>query len=604
MFVWSEKDLDKEQGNAIVNENNVLLVACPGSGKTRTLTYKIAYELSLLINSKQYLIAITYTNRAADEIKERIELIGVNTEQLWIGTIHSFCLEWILRPYSLYLPELKNGFRVINSFDSEKLISELCTDFNKKNNLNRRTGIDFWDFNYFAVPKPEIIAVAKNGKDKYANIILSKYYEVLKSNNQIDFEQILFYSYKLLMEKPIIKNILSNIFPYFLIDEYQDTKEIQYYIISSIIKSSNNKTKLFTVGDPNQSIFQNLGGYPIEKSKLEEISGLKIEKLYLTKNYRSSERIISYFDYFKTFENKIDSAGKYKTYDSIISLNTSVVKDDLIDEISKLIIANIKTYNIAPEEICIVAPQWVHIASVTRSLMVKLPDYSFDGPGMAPFSRDIENFWFRLSRIVLTEPAPNLYIQRLRWSNEIIKELINLGVYIGDYNSKKFLKLCNSIKIDEINGLKYLELVFNEIAKKMNFEINNYSMLSEHLKTFFESSKNRIERLKKDGIDFIDKTESFKKVFKQRKGITVSTIHGIKGAEFDTMIGFALLQDYIPHFSELNGLETSKKMLYVIASRARKNLHLIAERERFDFFGNEHIITPHLRSYKYGYSKI
>lgn len=109
MFVWSEKEINKEQSDAIVEEENVLLIACPGSGKTRTLTYKVAYELSKLTSEKKHIIAITYTNRAADEIKERIDLLGVETKQLWIGTIHSFCLEWILRPYSCYNSRLKKG---------------------------------------------------------------------------------------------------------------------------------------------------------------------------------------------------------------------------------------------------------------------------------------------------------------------------------------------------------------------------------------------------------------------------------------------------------------------------------------------------------------
>ena len=93
--------LNPQQRQVCVNEGNILLKACPGSGKTRTITYKIAYELSKLESNKQYIVAITYTNRAADEIKERIELLGVDTEQLWIGTIHSFCVEWILKPYHM-----------------------------------------------------------------------------------------------------------------------------------------------------------------------------------------------------------------------------------------------------------------------------------------------------------------------------------------------------------------------------------------------------------------------------------------------------------------------------------------------------------------------
>ena len=76
----------------------IVISGGPGSGKTRTLTYKLAYELSKLEGARRkYVIAITYTHRAADEIKERVQLLGVNTKQLWIGTIHSFCLEWIIK---------------------------------------------------------------------------------------------------------------------------------------------------------------------------------------------------------------------------------------------------------------------------------------------------------------------------------------------------------------------------------------------------------------------------------------------------------------------------------------------------------------------------
>ena len=103
MFTWEKKELNTDQELAVLESKSVLLIACPGSGKTRTLTYKIAYELDKLRSKKEFLIAITYTNRAADEVKERVMLLGVDTSQLWIGTIHSFCLEWILRPYHLYL---------------------------------------------------------------------------------------------------------------------------------------------------------------------------------------------------------------------------------------------------------------------------------------------------------------------------------------------------------------------------------------------------------------------------------------------------------------------------------------------------------------------
>ena len=89
-----------------------------------------------------------------------------------------------------------------------------------------------------------------------------------------------------------------------------------------------------------------------------------------------------------------------------------------------------------------------------------------------------------------------------------------------------------------------------------------------------------LERIKNDGNDFIEHIDSFKKVFQQKEGTTISTIHGVKGAEFDTVIAFGLLEGYVPHFMDANGVESAKRLLYVIGSRARKNLHLISETGR------------------------
>ncbi|MGY8911516.1 MAG: UvrD-helicase domain-containing protein, partial [Flavobacteriales bacterium] len=429
MFVWDKEDLNQEQEDAILNPDSILLIACPGSGKTRTLTYKIAYELSRLESSKEFVIAITYTNNAADEIKHRIELLGVNTEQLWIGTIHSFCLEWILKPYHLYSDRLKNGFRVINSYESEEILTELCKPYKSQR-------ITYWDCGLLAKTDNIYLTSLKS--------ITSDYFQILEQNNQIDFEQILFYSFKLLESKPIISKILCQLFPFILVDEYQDTKEIQYNIIASILRANNGNSKTLIVGDPNQSIYDSLGGYPMPKEELEKLIGFSLHQNSLSKNYRSSKKIIEYFEYFKTFENEIISNSPVKDYSSNITFNSTISVDDIIEEISELILFNINEENILPNEICIVAPQWIQLASITRQLMIKMPDYSFDGPGMAPFSRDIENFWYKLSRIVLTEPSPYMYIRRLRWSRELLNDLDLAGVDISELNSKRLLKICNS----------------------------------------------------------------------------------------------------------------------------------------------------------------
>jgi DNA helicase-2/ATP-dependent DNA helicase PcrA len=597
MFIWEKGVLNPQQEKAILDDRSILIVACPGSGKTKTLTYKIAYELSRLRSEREFIVAITYTNIAAEEIKERIELLGVDISQLWIGTIHSFCLEWILRPYALYLDELKFGFRILNAHESEELISKLCAPY-------KRQKVTYYDCGFVAKTSGIFLTCLDTAKHASIKIILQQYFTILKQNHQIDFEQILYYSFKLLNEKNVISSILSKLFPYILVDEYQDTKEIQYHIISSILAANNGKSRTLIVGDPNQSIYESLGGFPMTQQEIEVLLKFPLVQHELSSNYRSSEKIIKYFDCYRSFENSVIAAGLNKDYKSVITFNDTVKKADLIEEIVKLILYNVYDKGISPNEICVAAPQWVHLASLTRNLMVKLPDFNFDGPGMAPFSRDIDNFWYKLSRIALTEPSPHLYMKRIRWSKEILYELNVAGVNVDHLTPKLFLKFCNSIEIDEDKGLAYLENLFSQVLEYLKIRITTFKTLHEHYNSFFDSSKSRIEKLRKEGNEFIGTIESFRKVFKQRGGITVSTIHGVKGQEYDTMIGFALLEDYVPHFKDPKGQENSKKLLYVLSSRARKNLHLISERGRLKPYGSppqEYKTTIQLNLNKYDY---
>ena len=145
---------------------------------------------------------------------------------------------------------------------------------------------------------------------------------------------------------------------------------------------------------------------------------------------------------------------------------------------------------------------------------------------------------------------------------------------------------------------------FTILFELLNIDWENIPTLKNHYDSFFASSYQRIEKLSAEGLSGVETLENFKKVFKQKGGITVSTIHGVKGEEYDAVIGFALLDGFIPHFSDPNGDLNSKKMLYVLASRARKNLHLIAERMRNPhsyYAPNGKKPTSHLELYKYSY---
>lgn len=193
------------------------------------------------------------------------------------------------------MDSLKYGFKVINSFDSEKILTELCQPYSKEK-------ITYWDCGIIAKPNGFYLSCLNTDKHQSLKKVMSEYFSILKKNKQIDFEQILFYSYNLLIRRPVISHILCKIFPFILIDEYQDTKEIQYHIISKILSANKGKSKTLIVGDPNQSIYESLGGFPISKVDLEKLLGFNLLELSLTKNYRSSEKSLVILNIIRLFQ--------------------------------------------------------------------------------------------------------------------------------------------------------------------------------------------------------------------------------------------------------------------------------------------------------------
>jgi len=203
------------------------------------------------------------------------------------------------------------------------------------------------------------------------------------------------------------------------------------------------------------------------------------------------------------------------------------------------------------------------------------------------------------TRQTLTRPSPETLSRRLRWSSEIIELLSDNGINISELTPRLFLKRLNEIKSNEPDGLIYLAHVFDVLFQSLSIPYSLYPQLAEHRQAFFESSNNRIGRIKNDGLEYAGDTETFFRAFATRTGITVSSIHGVKGAEFDTVLAFAALEDIIPHFSEPKKRESAKKILYVLASRARKNLHLISERGR-----NQNVPTQELSELEFDYNEV
>jgi DNA helicase-2/ATP-dependent DNA helicase PcrA len=586
--------LNDEQRHAIDEPGNVLLIACPGSGKTRTLIYKVAEELEKLTSRRQFVIAITYTHRAADEIEERIVAMGINTQQLWIGTIHSFCLEWIIRPYSIYHSELSQGFRILDAHEAEKVLESLC--------LGSRPRITSYDCGYHYTAGSRVLQVQDTRKHEAVEGILQRYEDYLKTEKLVDFEHILLYAWQLIQSVPKIAKLLSQMFTFVAVDEYQDTRDTQYDILIGILRAGSGATRAMLVGDPNQSIFASLGGYAIDLSDLQQRSELSFQPMELAANYRSTERIISYFSYFRMEGSAIYPAAQHADHRGELTFNNTLMRDDLEAEVARLIRHSIEELGVAPSEVCVVAPWWVHLAGLTRSLVANLPEYEFDGPGLVPISRDVDNFWFKLARIGLTEASPRMYVSRLRWAGRVLNDLGALSLTFDDLDARAFLRISNSIHPGATAGLDYLREYFDSVCTHLSINFASVPQLAAQREAFFTESEVRVARLLREGTPSATDVDVFRKAFREKSGITVSTIHGVKGAEFDTVIAFALMDGMVPHFTDPDQAGGAKRLLYVTASRARKNLHLIAERGRMRGGGwGEYMASVPLRDLSYAY---
>jgi len=244
---------DKQKEAVLYNDGPLLIIAGAGAGKTKTLTTKIAYLIEEKNVSHSNILAITFTNKAAKEMKDRIyRIIGSTAKDIQISTFHSFGLKLIRDNYN-YLGYDKN-FVIMDSDDSLTVVKKIIKDLNYDPKVfnpravrniissckNKMTSPD--DYEHYAISDYE--------KGVYE--IYSKYEKKLKKNNSVDFDDLLLLPIKLFKKYPELLKKYQDLYKYILIDEYQDTNEAQYILTKMLSKKGRHIT---CVGDDSQSIY-------------------------------------------------------------------------------------------------------------------------------------------------------------------------------------------------------------------------------------------------------------------------------------------------------------------------------------------------------------
>ena len=285
------KGLNDKQYEAVVNtEGPCLVIAGAGSGKTKVLTHKIAYLMKEKNILPWNILAITFTNKAAKEMKERIELlVGDAAKDMWIGTFHSICVR-ILRKFIDRIG-FDSSFIIFDTSDQKTMVKQILKDLQLDEKLfSDRTVMSEISNAKNEMLEPEQYQARAHGdfrKEKIAQVY-ERYQNRLKENNAIDFDDIINFTIKILMENVDVLEYYSNKFQYVLVDEYQDTNKSQFTLVTLLASKHGNIT---AVGDNDQGIYSFRGADISNILNFEkDFKNTKIIKL--EQNYRCTGNIL------------------------------------------------------------------------------------------------------------------------------------------------------------------------------------------------------------------------------------------------------------------------------------------------------------------------
>ncbi len=283
--------LNKEQKEAVLTiEGPLLLLAGAGSGKTRVLTHRIAYMIDEMGVNPWHILAITFTNKAANEMRERVDnLVGFGSEQIWVSTFHSTCVK-ILRRHIDRLG-FDNGFTIYDTDDQKAVVKDICKRFQiDTKQLKERTimsAISSAKDELISPLEYELNAFGDFNKKKIASVY-KEYQAILKRSNALDFDDLIMKTVELFKACPDVLYNYQERFKYIMVDEYQDTNTAQFELIRLLADRHHN---LCVVGDDDQSIYKFRGANIRNILDYEKVYS-EAQVIKLEQNYRSTGNIL------------------------------------------------------------------------------------------------------------------------------------------------------------------------------------------------------------------------------------------------------------------------------------------------------------------------
>ena len=607
---YIEKLNNEQKKAATFKDGPCLVIAGAGSGKTKVLTTRIA---NLIENGvKPYnILAITFTNKAAGEMRERVNNI-INAHDAFIGTFHSFGLKIIRENSALF--NLTSAFTLIDTEDQTSIIKKIMKDINITDKMISpafiKSKISFIKNNMLSDSEIANFLISEN--EKIAVKIYYEYEKILKRNNTLDFDDLLKKPVELFNSNKEVLEKYQDKFKYILIDEYQDTNEVQYKLVKLLSKKYLN---LFVVGDPSQSIYAFRGAnYQNILNFEKDFKGCTVIKL--PQNYRSTQTILDAANEVISHNKQrkdldlFSDLGQGVKIKYIRTFNDSMENKRVVDEIQKLYEEG---YN--RKDMAIFYRTNAQSRSIEDALVKANIPYKVFGSFYFYKRKEIKDLLAYLK--LIANPSDDVSLERV--INEP-KRKIGHKTIENLREKARSLNISMFEAIDSGKELEFKNLILNliEISKDTSITglIDKTLELSK-MKETYENDKSlesdiRLENL----MEFRSVSETYEKetgnvnlsdflmevslvsdaaeYSLDSDAVTLMTVHSAKGLEFKVVFIIGLEENIMPISKALyddEELEEERRLMYVAITRAKEKLYLLNAGRRM-LYGNMQMNPP------------
>ena len=608
---------DNQRLGVETTEGPVLLLAGAGSGKTRVLTHRIAYLIEEENVNPWNILAITFTNKAAKEMRERVDrIVGFGAEQIWVSTFHSTCVR-ILRRYS-DLIGYDTSFTIYDSDDQKTVIKDVC----KRLKIDTKKHKEKTLLSYISSLKNELIdpkVFALNAQGEYNLEIVSKVYteyqKTLHSNNAFDFDDLLCKTVELFKSSKEVLENYQNRFHYIMVDEYQDTNTVQFEFIRMLAQKNRN---LCVVGDDDQSIYKFRGANIKNILDFEQVyPDAKVIKL--EQNYRSTGNILAASNavisnnkgrkgkilwtededgqllHFQQFDSAMEEAsyiaetirqtvrnGGFEYKDCAVLYRTNAqsrlieermvllgVPYNLIGGVNfyqrreiKDILAYLKTIDNAKDDVAVKRVINIPKRGIGATSIQRVQEFA-----------DERNLSF-YEALRVADQIPNI--------GKAASKMKNFITLIEAYRAKLEFYSIKELVDDILQGIGYYEYIGEFEEEEARDRLQNIDELINKITSYEEETE---ESTLSDLLSEISLVADIDNMDESKNKVVLMTLHGAKGLEFPHVIIAGMEDGVFPSYRAITSedradIEEERRLAYVGMTRAMKVLILTSARMR------------------------